>query len=238
VLPSLSSALRPTPLPNHTSEWYALAWSPDGTVLVAGGEDAAVTQWDADTGEKIGVLPEIIYPVASLAWSPDGRWVAVSSRGALSVWETSTWTRLARREGFYETVVTLAWSPDSRLFASGHGDGSVQVWRPTLEPVMRLEGLSSPIPNMLSVSWSPDGSKIAAGAVDGIVRVWDVNSRSLMAWLVGHDRFAMGVSWSPDSLHLASAGRDGTLCIWNLETFTADLVLHPSDQDMTRQATC
>ena len=51
----------------HFDALWGLAWSPDGTRIITGSEDATVRLWDASTGEMTGPC-----------WfSPRGCWITV-----------------------------------------------------------------------------------------------------------------------------------------------------------------
>lgn len=96
-----ASALKMVGLPmyGHTDQVTALAFTPDGQLLVSGGQDATVRLWDPSTGQAVG-LP-LTGPTAwipSVAISPNGKWVAAASAdGNTYVWDLSVedWESLA-----------------------------------------------------------------------------------------------------------------------------------------------
>ena len=64
---------------------YAVAFSPDGRHLVAGGEDGIATIWDVADGQEVHRLPEKHENTAvSVAFSPDGRLLATGSWGGVA----------------------------------------------------------------------------------------------------------------------------------------------------------
>ena len=65
--------------------------------------------------------------VGQVAFSPDGRWLAVGSSVGVYVYEAAT-LREARRFETDAPAPVVAFSPDGRLLASGSGDGTVILW--------------------------------------------------------------------------------------------------------------
>jgi WD40 repeat protein len=70
--------------------------------------------------------------VNTVAWSPDGRYIASgSSDQTVQVWDARTGSLLVTYKGHSDVVTSLAWSPDGRYIASASWDHTVQVWQAT-----------------------------------------------------------------------------------------------------------
>ncbi len=65
----------------------SVAWAPGGKRLAVGYEDGAIKLWAADSERSLGELNAFTYSMYSLAWSPDGQWLASASGSDLQVWE-------------------------------------------------------------------------------------------------------------------------------------------------------
>ncbi len=68
--------------------------------------------------------------VLSVAFSPDGRYLAAGTGGGSSVQliDTTTWAVARTLEGHTDWVFSVAFSPDGRLPASGSVDKTIKLW--------------------------------------------------------------------------------------------------------------
>jgi WD40 repeat protein len=68
---------------------FAIAYSPDGRLIAAGGSDHSIRIWDAETKEEVGTLAGHNDRVSGLAFSPDGRTLASCGfDGEVKFWDT------------------------------------------------------------------------------------------------------------------------------------------------------
>ncbi len=88
-----TSNLNPQCLLEGQNGVESVTFSPDGSMIAAGGDDHSVTIFDAMTGKTIAQLTNHIYPISAVAWSSDGKWVASGDwSGVVRLWDTSTWS--------------------------------------------------------------------------------------------------------------------------------------------------
>ena len=113
---------------------FALA--PDGrTLAVAVGGDRAggVALLDPSDGRVLHRLKapgEAAGPIFSLAFSPDGRELAVGGREQIRLWSLAgpSPAPIVRLGGSQGPINVLAYDPSGRHLASGSFDGTVKVW--------------------------------------------------------------------------------------------------------------
>jgi RNA polymerase sigma factor (sigma-70 family) len=129
-------AHRLLPGPGSLRAW-ALAFSPDGTLLAAAGgqypvreyRDAFVTVWDLRTGKERMSRTGLTSLMHSVAFSADGRMLVTGSAdGAVRLWEVAAGQERHRFAGHETNVYSVAFSPDSRLVAAASADAPVYVW--------------------------------------------------------------------------------------------------------------
>jgi RNA polymerase sigma factor (sigma-70 family) len=199
----------------------ALAFSPDGKLLVsAGSHDKTVIFWDAATGKELRRVTQT--GVSQVAFSPDGKTLAAGGwDGTARLWDVVAGSELrvmkpapepgAREKGIVDTV---AFSPDGALLAVAGHDGAISVWdTATGEERQRLRGHDHVV---WSVAFSPDGKLLASGGLDMTVRLWEVATGKEVHRLTGHSGWVLSVAFLPDGQSLLSGAQDTTALLWGL----------------------
>ena len=180
----LAEALKPSQTEAaHTEAVKALAWGRDGR-LASGGLDAAVRLWGSDAKKPSRRL-EIAGSVETLAFSPNGKWLAAgASDNRVNVWSypvgklVHEWTNL----GSPPAVNALAWAPDSNGLLSGRANHSIQLWDLKLAKNYRQSiGVMAPVQ---SVSWAAGGKTMVSCTLDRSVRFWNAATGQMLATLI------------------------------------------------------
>jgi WD40 repeat protein len=215
---------------------YAVALSPDGKWVAAGGWDAgyvgvgqgtvSVYIFEASTGRLAARLGRLGNVINHLAFSPDGeRLVAmVGVGGGLQLWETADWRHLREDKDYSKESYGAAFDGVNRLTTVAY-DGQIRRYGADgrLEAKAAAQGGKEPS----SVAVHPQGGKLAVGFTDTTaVEVYDARTlkRLYAADTSGVSGGNLGkVAWSADGARLYAGGRhqssDGGLpvLIWQGE---------------------
>ena len=119
-------------------ELGAIARNPSKEVVVVGGDDRTpyIYMMDrpknmkiADDTTLIRKLERQAGPIAALAWSADGTYIAVAGASPeVTVYEAESGKRIAACKGHSAGIYAIAFSPDAQTLATGGFDGKVRMY--------------------------------------------------------------------------------------------------------------
>jgi hypothetical protein len=210
---ALSVSLRVGPLPAVT----ALALRGDGGVLAVG-THGEVVLWDLNAGRPAGALTEIPGPVHALAFSRDGRRLAVGAglparMGAVRVYSVPDGTVIHDFAGHDDVVYSVALRPDGAQLASASFDQTVRLWNLGLgRPAGVFRGHSDFV---YSVAYTPDGRALLTGGKDRTVKRINVRTLKEERTYSDHDEDVLTVAAHPDGTRFVSAGNEPQLRWWS-----------------------
>jgi WD40 repeat protein len=214
-----------------------VAYSPDGRLLVSGGQDTTLKLWDADMGRHLRTLHGHTDMVNHVAFSPDGTRIVSAGYGDLTVriWDVAsgkTTMTLAGVEnvndGDYfapqgnvprpqENVEGVGFSPDGqRIAACVHGqENSVKLWDAETGELLRT--IRTPV-GPRWIAFNTDGTCIGTACLDGSCRVWNVETGEEDLILSGHAQRVTALAFNSDGQRVFSSSLDGTVKVWHAQS--------------------
>jgi WD40 repeat protein len=231
-------------LKGHIAEVRAMAFSPEGNTLATGGgneglADAQVVQneegedhlapgkstrgspgelklWDVATGKVRLTIKVQSNLIESLAFSPDGQWLASGSvDGTVDLRDVRTGMVRSTYKAHSRSVVFISFFSDRKRMITASLDGTAKLWDfPSGKRLAMIE-----VDEDSGQSWaiSPHGETLASGGfLGGAVTLWDIAKGKLSGRLKGHGQTVEAVAFAPDGKTLASAENEGGVRLWDV----------------------
>ncbi len=151
---------------------WGMDWAPDGRYIAVASQSGHIFILDGQNAEVKFVLEGHREEVRSVAWSPDGAWLAsVGDDYSMRIWNTeSRQTEQAFNTGYHP--YQLAWSPDSQsvIVSAGYGVSLVDVQG----HASRLKGEGGSYGDTQIMGWAVDRCCFSTRkAYAGILEVWE-----------------------------------------------------------------
>lgn len=174
--------------------------------------------------------------IYSVAWSPNGHWVACSGNSnQIEIWDWRLKEVVQKLEGKKKGIRSLSWSPDSRLISSGQGywkeheSDHVQTWKvANSEPLWTTE---EAFHGCYTVCFDPFGEWLVTGHGLGVVNIWHARTGERFRTIsVGEDirNLINGLSFNREGTFLAfGTCYENELYIYDLNNTSAQSLVYP-----------
>jgi len=193
----------------------ALAFSPDGSRIVSGGNTRMAMLYDAATGEPIGGPLRQRDTVRAVAFNPEGtRLVTGNEDGVVRIWDLVRYRYVGEPVKHEDRVLAAAYGPHSLRILTGI-DGAIQI---------RDAATGSPIGKPFShqaqfnrVVFSPDDRHfVTQRASFWRLQLWDTATGEKVGKPFHVEPHC--IVFSPDGSRLLSGGEDNVARMWDAET--------------------
>jgi WD40 repeat protein len=160
----------PTDPADRMGKLSCLAVSPNGRLLLCGGQGKVVHLWDLEKQEHAGSFKGHTDAVLGVSFAGNGRVAASGSSDAtVRVWKVPDGETLHQLT-LPGSVHGVALARDGKRVLAGCGDGTVRLWDVPGE--RELHVFKGHKGRVWSVALSPDGRHALSGGEDRTVRLW------------------------------------------------------------------
>jgi len=193
-----------------------LAFSPDGTKLIATDEFEVIHIWNPKKAKLLKSLQvtKIIQYIKSVAINPDGKTLALGGdNGVIKLIDIKSGKEI---RGYQEQtkfhIQSLAFSIGGRLILSKSSFSPVKLWSVESEFYLgEFEGVSS-------FSFLSDNKTIALGNENGTVTLYDFTKGETVQTFGAKRESLLNPLLSPDETILASGGEDGSIKLLDIKS--------------------
>jgi WD40 repeat protein len=206
-------------------------FSADGRTVLVHRYPALVTQLDTASGRQVSAVDLKIAQEDLLAFSPDGRTVAIVDGDDGRLVDVETGRDRLRLAGFQgHPICNIQFSPDgTKVVTLGSGPHHSTVTPEDITACLwdardgrRLAVLKDSDPsntgNVFAASFAADGRRLATGSTDTTARIWDVATGREQVVLRGHGAKVNSVAFAADGRRVVTASDDETARLWDAKS--------------------
>jgi eukaryotic-like serine/threonine-protein kinase len=204
-------------LQGHRAAIFSLAFCDKDDRLVSASSDNTAKIWEVAAVKQVASLPHQS-PLASVAWSRDGRLIATGGwDNTVHIWEPDNGKEVRSLPGHTGAITALAFDPSTERLASASLDQTIKIWS---IPASSREPLTIRAHDdaVTSLAFDQVGRRLVSGSRDRSVKILDATTAQDHFLLEGHKLAVHRISFSPCGKQLASAGQDRAINIWDTAT--------------------
>ena len=191
-----------------------IAFSRDGTTLIAGGCDGVIHRWDAPSCAELDPIELGQGEVKSLSFHPTNpNLVAVSTIrffvdrtvSTVALVEIGDYSMIRSSDNRASAHESIEFSADGRLLAAGFADGRIEIWNVDDQDEIALtlhKQLSAHASSVLDIAFANESDALFSVSADKTFKQLKLNGQNSSVTSIPDSVFTTAVQWfSDDSAH-------------------------------------
>ncbi len=211
----------------------SVAFSQDGTLLAAGDVSHEIHVWQVGTQQPLLTLKAEGW-VWSVAFSPDGRFLASSGSHSVCLWDVQTGRCVRSLQGYASRIFAIAFSPDGTQLISGSEDHLIRIW--AVETGQLLHCLRGHTDEVRAIAVHPSGNWLASTGCDRTIRLWNLRTGTEFTCTPPQAATLHALAFTPTGTQLVCSS-DRAIQVWTVAidppADSAALTLHQTLQGHT-----
>lgn len=204
-------------LPGKPFQCPAVAWSPTGSRIAVGAENASIHIFPVAGGKPI-TLTGHLRPIQALNFDKTGKkLVSTGQDDVIRVWDLNknrcVLTILGKGVNVYFAKFD---STGTKIVCATLGKG-IQIYNASSGQLIRSLGGHGGL-GVNSADINSGFTRAVSAGRDGKITIWNPANGQKIGNCMGHKDWVINVSISPNGKYIASSGADGTVKVWLLSS--------------------
>jgi|SRR5579871_1762901 len=211
-----------------------LIFSPNGAHLAGIDPDfqpdfKSVSIWDATTGARLIYFPAAWHPIDHLAYTPDGRALAVASStdSRLTLYDPASGQVLRTLRAPFPGFECLTCSPNGSSLAALTPDDRLELWDLNTGENRFVQQYPHGVATF-SIAFTPDGSHLLVGSFKLPIEIGALAGDWKPKILSRNSRGPTTISFSPDGKEIFTGDSRGQVRVWDVETGRETMTIQAS----------
>ena len=188
-------------------ELLAINVHPSGRIFASGGKDGRILLCDAQNGKTNKIIEAGPQWIEHIAWSPDGKWLAVTYSRKVIFFHLNGEERW-RTEDHSSTVSAIYWSAEGELAVACYGEVTIyDIVNKSIQQKLEWKG------SLVSMVLSPNGDIVACGSQDNSVHFWR-RSTAQDSMMSGYPGKPANLTFDSSGTLLATSGSED-VTVWS-----------------------
>lgn len=197
----------------------SLAFSPDGTILAAGGGEPSrsgeIVLWNVETKSILHQFVDVHSDtVFSLEFSRDGKYLASGAADKfVKLFDVETKKLIRSFEGHTHHVLGVTWKGDGSRLASAGADNAIKIWN--VETGEQHRTIANYTKQVTAIHFIGATDNLVSGSGDKTIKMHRSNDGANYRTFSGSTDFVYSVAATRDESIVVGGGEDGVLRVWN-----------------------